>query len=233
MCLWKMVVFIMLSVGVSCSSYAVDKGVPEYDAERVIFTSDKETVSIKAKNLSVKGFDLLSALMVKFESEKKRKIPFYITPLLISVKDNEGVQFRVNKLAEANELPTDREYGFYINLTPLPSNTGRSGRGASFIHQIALFYRPISLNNKNEANNVYRKIKIKKVEKGIMIRNPTPYYASIGRMMVNNKNFSGKKLNIVPPLSEIEIPINEQVYSFDFQLINDHGGLTRSISVIF
>ncbi|EKB5803145.1 molecular chaperone [Salmonella enterica] len=229
----------VLVVMLSISFYSLasnKKGGIGLDATRVVLTSAKESASLRANNTSSNVF-LLRAWITEYDSENTKDIPLFITPPLVRVNENESIQFRINKLSEVNSLPKDRESVFHINVMAIPPSVSKSKEHGkvelSLIHRIKLFYRPDALNNKKELKDIYKKIKVEKTIDGLRLNNPTPYYASMGNILVNNKSAPDDYSYMIPPFSEITVPYKQPVNSFGFQLIDDFGALTRPVNVIF
>ncbi|HAV1394269.1 TPA: molecular chaperone [Enterobacter hormaechei subsp. steigerwaltii] len=212
------------------------KGGFRLDTTRVIFPSENESTSFRAVNSTKENVWLLKAWVSEFESTNTDNIPFFISPPLIRINENESTQFRINKLPEANHLPKDKESIFHVNVMAVPPSRDTKDNAGyvelSVVHQIKLFYRPKSIDNKKDIEGVHKKIKVIRDKEGVRIKNPTPYYASLGNVLLNDKEVRGETSNTIAPFSDLVIPSKDNVKSITFQLINDFGGLSRPVSVI-
>lgn len=216
---------------------AEKKGGFRLDTTRVIFQSENVSTSFRAVNSTKENVWLLKAWVTEFNSANVDDMPFFISPPLVRINENESIQFRINKLAEAELLPKDKESVFHVNVMAIPPSGDAKDSGGhvafSVAHQIKLFYRPKSIDNKNDIENIHQKIKVVKDKDGIKIKNPTPYYASLGSLILNEKELKVEASHMIDPFSDLVIPSKEFVKSISFQLINDFGGLSKPVSVVF
>ncbi|ASQ15704.1 molecular chaperone [Enterobacter cloacae] len=232
-------IFIMF-VGL-CAAFGANatykKGGISLDVTRVVFTSDNESVAFRVNNSSKEDVWLLKSWVSQFENYNDKSVPFFITPPLIRINEDEKRQFRINKLDDASLLPSDRESIFHINVMAIPpvenKKTAAGHIELTIMHQIKLLYRPASIEDRKEIESLNKKIQISKTNNGVKLKNPTPYYASMGRLALNNKNVTDESFQMIAPFSEINIPSKAPVKTVDFNLINDFGGMTRSVSVVF
>ncbi|EFD0973712.1 TPA: molecular chaperone [Escherichia coli] len=213
------------------SSYAsVNEGLG-LDVTRVIFNSSKQSVSLRANNTSGKDIWLLRSWITGYYNEDN-KSPFFITPPIIRMNENESIQLRINKLSDIESLPTDRESVFSINVMGIPpedkSNSGGSIKIA-INTKIKLFYRPESINDKQRILNIHNEIKLKKINDKIEIENPTPYFVTLDKIKVNNKLIKDGDY-MISPFSKIKIDA-KSAHVFTYQIINDFGGWSNPVSI--
>ncbi|EHR9183167.1 fimbria/pilus periplasmic chaperone, partial [Escherichia coli] len=104
----------LISMFFTCSVLASQKGI-SLDATRVIFDSENDSVSFSVKNTSSDMVFLLKSTVDDYFTDDT-KVPFFITPPLNRIDANNNVQFRINKLDSAVDLPKDRESLFAINV---------------------------------------------------------------------------------------------------------------------
>lgn len=219
----------LISFFFTCSVLADSKGI-SLDVTRVIFDSEGDSVSFTVRNTSSDMVLLLkSTVNDYFNSDAK--IPFFITPPLNRIDVNNNVQFRVNKLDSAMELPKDRESLFAINVLAIPPEKDGSSVQIGLNTRIKLIYRPHEINNKSVIEDLPEKLTFTKHTDTIEIKNPTPYFITIGQMSFNGLPAKGAA-TMLKPFSESVIH-EKNVKTLSFSIINDYGANSSIRNVTF
>lgn len=169
---------------------------------RLIFPSDRKTISIQAVNHSEQ-----SALAQSWVDEgnidstpETTNAPFIVTPPMTKISANEGSQIRIQYIGD--ELPKDRESVFYLNvldISPKPKNKANLNvLQLALQTRIKLFYRPIELTEKPE--NIINKVKFYSENQSLNINNPSPYFLNISELYMENNQSSpiAKSLMVAP-----------------------------------
>lgn len=209
------------------------KGGIGLDVTRVIFPSSEESISLRVNNTSASDIWLLRSWISEY-TNNEIKAPFLITPPLVRINQGERIQLRINKIADMNKLPNDRESVFNINVMAIPpenkekKNTGRIQFSVN--NRIKLFYRPESINNRKEIENLANNLKVVKTESGLKIINPTPYYATLDNILINGELFDKRNDYMVAPFSTLAIQ-GKNIHTFTYQLINDFGGWSKAVDI--
>ncbi|EEY7535396.1 molecular chaperone [Escherichia coli] len=220
--MYKKILFI-ISVFFTCSIFASQEGI-SLDTTRVVFDSENDSVSFSVRNTSPNMVFLLKATIGDYFTDDN-KVPFFITPPLNRIDANNNVQFRINKLDSATALPKDRESLFAINVLAIPPKKDNS-KDDSLVQiglntRIKLIFRPHEINNKSSIDNLPEKLSFTKHADGIEIKNPTPYFITIGQISFNGlptKDF----VMMLKPFSGT-IVHERNVKTISFSIINDYG----------
>ncbi|SFN87669.1 fimbrial biogenesis chaperone [Xenorhabdus japonica] len=192
---------------------------------RVIYLSDKKEVSVSIKNPEKKT-DYLIQSWIQDENDKT-KTPFIITPPLFKLSGNNENILRIVKVG--NELPTDRESIFWINIKSIPESL----RTDSNINQLQivvnsrlkLFYRPVQL--KEKAAVAYKELEFKHENGLLLAENPTPYFISLSSLSVNGQEI--KYAGIIKPFSQSSWLLSlMNAKKVSWKAINDYGGVTKA-----
>ncbi|GAB1438750.1 molecular chaperone [Providencia sp.] len=181
---------------------------------RIVFPSDKKTVSIQLINHSEQP-SLTQSWVDEGNVEstpETTNAPFIVTPPISKIAANEGIQLRIRFLG--GNLPMDRESVYYLNvldIAPKPKNTnGMNTLQFAIQTRIKIFYRPISLPSPPEklldSTKFYS-------DKGVLtINNPTPYFLSIANIYTaNTSRESIAKSLMVSPFSTQTITSKRKV----------------------
>lgn len=209
----------LISVFFSCSIFASQDGI-SLDATRVIFDSENDSVSFSVKNTSSDMVFLLKSTVGDYFTDDNN-VPFFITPPLNRIDANNNVQFRINKLDSAMDLPRDRESLFAINVLAIPPKKDGTSVQIGLNTRIKLIFRPHEINNKLSIDDLPEKLTFTKHTDGIEIKNPTPYFITIGQMSFNGLPTKGFA-TMLKPFSETVIH-EKNVKKLSFSIINDYG----------
>lgn len=219
----------LISMFFTCSVLASQKGI-SLDATRVIFDSENDSVSFSVKNTSSDMVFLLKSTVDDYFTDDT-KVPFFITPPLNRIDANNNVQFRINKLDSAVDLPKDRESLFAINVLAIPPKKDSSSVQIGLNTKIKLIFRPHEINNKSLIEHLHEKITFTKHIDRIEIKNPTPYFITIGQMSFNGLLSKGS-VTMLKPFSESVIH-EKNVKTLSFSIINDYGANSSIRNVTF
>lgn len=219
---------------------ADNQGGVSLGATRVIFPSDAKSVSLSVNNSGRDLILLLRSWVGQYHTDDKAAVPFIITPPLYRLDGDSSIQLRINA-TQTEKLAQDRESVFMVNVMAIPSESERSSNttGGS-IHfavnnRIKLFYRPEKINNRQKINDAYQTLSVVKGAGFVMVKNPSPYYITLGKIFINGKIFRGEgsDLMMTPLGGEVKIPTNDKSGTFSYQVINDLGGMTPEVTAHF
>ena len=202
-------------------------------SSRVIFNADEKSISVGIANRSTDKPYLVNVNISNDISGNIKDTPFIATPVLFRVEPSSTNKVRIFK--QINKLPTDRESLFYFNTMAIPtSDTGETKQTEAVggILQIAtgntikFFYRPNNLViTQKEAMG---KINFSHEDKGIKVTNPTPYYISLAKLVVDSKKVSLNVTNgssMIAPFGSYIYPVNApRGKKVEWKAINDFGG---------
>lgn len=156
-----------------------------------------------------------------------------MTPPVIKIKPRGGAQLRIQQLA--NQLPTDRESIFYLNvldIAPKPDSVKTENiLQLALRTRIKLFYRPQNINKTSQ--NAVEHIKITKVGKSLFIDNPTAYFFTLSVLYNQlDKNNALSKTIMLPPFSQQTVENKSQVIFGEeilIEYINDEGQFINQV----
>ncbi|EEW1923819.1 molecular chaperone [Escherichia coli] len=232
----KMTVKILRLIGFfflffSMSSSAQNNGV-NLNKTRVIFDSSKKSASVKVNNTTSDKKWLVRAWVTNYADNIKTD-KFIITPPLYYIQPNESIQLRVENVI--NSLPADRESIFSINVLTIPEKEKSSDDDSGILqfavnHRIKLIYRPNKLNDKDEISLAHANIDITKTDRGIIIKNASPYYITLDNVRVDNRDVKSISDFMVEPYGELLIP-ETKVSILSYKIINDYGARTPVFEV--
>ncbi|EAS4232744.1 molecular chaperone [Salmonella enterica] len=219
---------------------ADEQGGISLGATRVIFPSDAKSVSLPVNNSSRSSVFLLRSWVSPYHENDKTSAPFIITPPLYRLDSENTIQLRIN--ATRNDtLPQDRESVFMVNVMAIPpekkDNLPSEGSliRIAVNNRIKLFYRPQSLNNQQQVNDAYSTLQVVKSSGFITVKNPSPYYITLGKVFINGKENRDKGADLMmPPMGgEVKLPVSDKTGRFTYQVINDFGGMSPEITLNF
>jgi P pilus assembly chaperone PapD len=203
---------------------------------RVVFDSDKRSVSVIVANPSNKTFAVQTWVNTAAD-DTTTAVPFMPSPPLFRLNPGKQQQVQINGLP--NSLPTDRESVFYFNVQEIPQVEASEGNvlNIALRTRIKLFYRPSQLkgNPISKLDTLQWSIRQMGGKSHLQVHNPTPFHVSFGRLEVSG-NGQGQKLQSAAMVE----PLATRSYALDgistgpglqveFSAINDHGGYSAPL----
>ncbi|AHG18375.2 hypothetical protein Z042_00965 [Chania multitudinisentens RB-25] len=190
---------------------------------RVIFSAADKAQTVKVKNTDGQTYLIQSKVLPA--SGKSGGTPFIVIPPLFALHAESQQLLRI--VSQGGEFPSDRESLFYLEVLAIPTLAGKEkaavqvSMGLRFV--LKMFYRPAGLNVAPAAC----RLQMLAHPDGVRIKNPTPYYQTLGRLVVNNTSVN---LHISPSMLA---PLSEQIYSLggratraEWQTLTDYGDLS-------
>jgi P pilus assembly chaperone PapD len=225
------ITFFMLAAHIPASQAALT-----ISATRVVFDSDKRSVSVIVANPSNKTFAVQTWVNTAAD-DTTTAVPFMPSPPLFRLNSGKQQQVQINGLP--NSLPTDRESVFYFNVQEIPQVETTEGNllNIALRTRIKLFYRPAQLKGGPISNLKDLQWSIRQVEGQVQLQvhNPTPFHVSFSRLDVSG-NGQSQKLTSAPMVE----PFASQRYALtgikavsglhvEFSAINDYGGFSAPL----
>jgi P pilus assembly chaperone PapD len=197
-------------------------------ATRVIYPSDANQKTIAVTNSSLSQDFLISSWVENSKGDKTQD--FIVTPpVYVSEKNTENLL----KIVKIKDIPNDnKEQLYYLNVKAIPSSKKAENEDTQNVFQFAVLSRiKILVRPKNIdiIPNLEDKLKIKKEKNEYFLYNPTPYYMNMVNTYIND--IKSKENLTVPPYSSLPL-LNKNISKFRFQLVNDYGGLTKTVDLM-
>ncbi|HAO2109794.1 TPA: molecular chaperone, partial [Escherichia coli] len=231
------ILFVFFSVVLSpvCSSKSEGLSLSQ---TRVVFPSDRNSVSLNVRNSSQKDIWLLKGWVTDIDGNKTDK--FIITPPLYRLDPSNNFQLRINAI-DKNGLSENVESIFYINVMAIPSesdkNTGAGVNGSmsfSINSRIKLLYRPQEINNKKNVFDAYKKITVTQRDGFVIISNPSPYYITLDDTRIDGKPVQSSADDfLLPPNGTISVRYTKKASHLDYKIIDDFGGRSDDFRMTF
>ncbi|EPL6454278.1 MULTISPECIES: fimbria/pilus periplasmic chaperone [Providencia] len=210
---------ILLLSGISIQAYA---GVA-LGATRVIYPAGQKQVQLAVTNNDDNSAFLIQSWIENDNGQKYNQ--FAITPPLFTMQGKKENTLRIID-GTNNQLPKDRESLFWLNVKAIPamdkSKANDNTLQLAIISRIKLYYRPENLSI--APDTVADALRFKQQAGAILIKNPTPYYATVTGLSVGSVKLNN---TLVPPFGEstVAMPANANG-QIKYQTINDYGALT-------
>ncbi|SNY58549.1 molecular chaperone [Enterobacter sp. CC120223-11] len=165
---------------------------------RVIYPSSAKEVSVKVSN---KGSSpvLIQSWMDNGDTKAKPdqiKVPFVLTPPINRVEPGSGQTLRIRGLP--NNLPTNKESVFWLNVLEIPAKPKDISSDASnylqvaFRSRIKFFYRPAEL--KGSLSEAVKALQWSHRKSGLHVHNNSPYFITFVDLAAGGKTIDGKML---------------------------------------
>lgn len=154
-------------------------------------------------------------------------IPFVITPPISRVDGKSGQTLRI-RLPERIGLLNDREQLWWLNLLEIPPTPSSAQTHGNNVLQLAIrsrfkfIYRPSGLGDRDAAP---QQLVLSRQGGDLAINNPTPFYITITRLALANRQLLPRTL-VVAPHSITRVAPIAPVKSGDTVLmsnVNDYG----------
>ncbi|CQJ56085.1 fimbrial biogenesis chaperone [Yersinia rohdei] len=156
------------------------------------------------------------------------KAPFMVLPAVFKMQPRAAQGLRI--INKGDNLPTDRESVYWLNLYEIPPKTRGDTEAYAKVAmamntQMKIFYRPAGLTSTPEA--AMKKISFmlhKKNDKYVLsAKNPTPYYVSFGQIQLQNQQ---QHYAIAQEMDMMVSPFAERQYQFEHAPTALNGVLT-------
>ncbi|GLH27216.1 MULTISPECIES: molecular chaperone [Enterobacter] len=204
-----------------------------FSRSRMVYPAGSQSISLNVNNSG----DMPYLIQAKVSSDTLGSVPapFMVTPPLFRLEGQQSAMMRIIMTGAA--LPADRESVFYFSGRAIPaSESGVGGEqsaegiGASVSLSMRsvmkVFYRPRGLAM--SPAQAVEKLVFAQTPKGVLIKNPTPYYQSFSDLV-----FDGQPQNLdsqpsmVAPFGELLMPSATPVSQITWRVMNDFGGATE------
>ncbi len=164
--------FMILSIQSAVAAIALDRTRIVFNAEQPVFS-----LTISNKNSSLPY--LAQGWIEDAEGEKIRG-PLVVIPPLQRLEANQKSQIKIQALATAKQLPSDRESLYYFNLREIPPKSDKPNTLQIALQtRIKLFYRPEALAVMSDAAAWQEQITLQKKGDQYVVKNPTGYFVVI------------------------------------------------------
>ncbi|AWK40470.1 fimbria/pilus periplasmic chaperone [Photorhabdus laumondii subsp. laumondii] len=159
------------------------------------------------------------------------KVPFLLTPPVVKIDGNNGQQLRIKYIS--NNLPTDRESLFYLNVLDIPpvaeNISDKNVMQIAIRTRIKFFYRPDKLSILPK--QIQQHIVLKREGSQLKLENASPYFMSI--VGLKSSDTQPNLLNegtIIKPFSSHSFSTNEKVKVGDkltLAIVDDFGAINK------
>ncbi|MDG9885527.1 molecular chaperone [Pseudomonas sp. GD04058] len=208
------------------------------NATRVVFDSDKRSVSIVVNNPSTSTFAVQTWVNTEAD-DTTTAVPLIASPPLFRLDPGAEQLVQINGLP--TRLPEDRESLFFFNVQEIPEARGGQANvlNIALRTRIKLFYRPSQLTDEpmDRLKDLRWSIERRDGKPQLVVDNPTPFHYSFSRLEVHHGEHTLRPLEapMAAPLSKQRYPLpvpglggNPRV---TFAAINDYGGYSKPITV--
>lgn len=189
---------------------------------RVILTGDSAQ-TLTVTNSSDSAFLIQSRAL--HSPDGGAAAPFTLTPPLFTLAPGSSQMLRI--LPQNAPLPADRESLFYLSVLAIPageqpqSDAAQMSMGIRF--NLKLFYRPTGLDAPTDAQGC--RLRFTQSARMVRINNPTPYYQTLGTLMLDGKAVSlTPRAALLAPGETRHYPAATAARA-QWQIVNDYGAL--------
>lgn len=198
---------------------------------RIVYSESDNAQTLTIYNYGSKNYLIQSSIYLDDKLDKPA--PFIITPPLLLVRGDSQQIMKILK-TDDERIPRDRESVFYMAVLSIPSHEKTSederldakvSMGFRFI--LKLFFRPdgIGMPKLNEGCS----LKVTQNGNKFTLKNPTPFFQTLGYLAVNNEKLNLDQINsMIAPMSENEYLFDRNTVSIEWKTVNDYGGLSST-----
>lgn len=203
-------------------------GAVSMDRTRVIFDGSQKSISLNISNNN-KQLPYLAQGWIENTEGKKIQSPLVVLPPVQRLEPGKSSQVKIEALPGISTLPQDRESLFYFNLREIPPKSDKPNTLQIALQtRVKLFYRPKAIIPEKNATPWQEKLTLEKQGDHYILKNPTPYYATIINATANAKSTNGKEFTpvMVSPFGQDNLGVNASLLGSSPVLtyINDFGG---------
>lgn len=158
---------------------------------RFVYEESKPQLSITLENSDSRSYLIKTQVRTPehiegIEQQVSRHIPFVATPPLFVLAA--GKQNKLRLISDGEGVAHNKESLFDLIITAIPSSeeikTTNTVQVAVRSH-LKLFYRPASL--KGNPEKAYQQLRWLRLENGLKVENPTPFYVTLFDVRVNGQ----------------------------------------------
>ncbi|WP_227744158.1 fimbria/pilus periplasmic chaperone [Hafnia paralvei] len=147
-------------------------------------------------------------------------------PPLQRVDAGKKTQVRIMALPATASLPKDRETLFYFYVREIPPKSDKENvQQIALQSRLKLFWRPEGIK-KRASGRSEEKVTITSLNGKLVLKNPTPYYITLGYLERDNKgSFPGFDSVMLAPFSSQDFNVKWEGSTLHVGYIDDFGGL--------
>lgn len=222
---------ILFSIQISSSYAGIIIG-----GTRVIYNDNEREVSLGIKNPD-KVAHLVQGWVEEIDNSKKG--PFIVTPPIFKLEAGKENIVRIIFSGKSASYPSDRESAFWLNIKSVAATDQQlednNKLQIAVKTRIKLFFRPKGLDVAT-AKDAYKKLKFNKNGTVLTVENPTAYYITFQKLMVNGTEVKSSGSDsalkmMVSPFSSQEYKVNNEALGVvKWSSINDYGSITQEVS---
>lgn len=196
------------------------------DRTRIIFNASAKSVTVRLTNQSKTDPYLAQSWIEDKEGKKTREFISPIPPLL-RIEPDEQAQVRLMAQQNLSRLPADRESLFYYNMREIPPKAEQKNvMQIAMQSRLKLFWRPKAIELKEGQFVPLDKVVISRSSDGLQLKNPSPYYITVGYIGLNGKTLlPGAESVMVEPFGQATQKLKNLPAEFQIGYIGDYGGL--------
>ncbi|CAI1616097.1 fimbrial biogenesis chaperone [Serratia marcescens] len=226
----KTIVFLLLIGGLILSISNSMAGV-RLSQSRIVYMQGTKAESIAAINSGDGAYLVQSGVSASLDGQGEA--PFWVMPPILRLNGQSRSLVQIVAKPETSALPGDREsvFYFYTNMIPSTTKPAVAGGGDTAVMKIGikmllkLFYRPKGLSI--PASKTVDMLKFTRRGNDIVVRNPTPYYASFSSLSFDNKSVDlNNNPSMVAPFGESVFHGNKIPHTIGWALMDDYGSTT-------
>lgn len=216
--------FVLLIMLSAAFSFTVSASGITLSGTRIIYPQANKQVSLAVKNMSDTSRVLVQT-WISDDGDNKRDDFIVTPPLYVS---NPGDENTLRLMYVGKNLSRDKETLFYFSAKSIPAvdkdkTAGKNLLMLATVTRIKLFYRPDGL--KPAIEKAQAMLKVNRLQDGLTIENPTPYYITLAKMRVNNSPLQNA---MIIPYGKVHIKCKTAGGDvFYYRTINDFGGMTE------
>lgn len=197
---------------------------------RIVYVQGARAESIAAINNSDQTYLVQSGASAS--QDGSGTAPFWVTPPIVRLNAQSQNLVQIVAKPEAASLPMDREsvFYFYTNMIPSTSKPEPDSSNSAVMKiglkmVLKLFYRPKGLSL--QSNKVASMLTFSREGNGVVVKNPTPYYASFSSLVFDGIAVDlNKQPSMIAPFGQLVYHESRMPHKVSWQLMDDYGSFT-------
>ncbi|MDR1845017.1 MAG: fimbria/pilus periplasmic chaperone [Citrobacter amalonaticus] len=206
----------------------ISRGAIAPDRTRIIFNEGEKSASITLSNRNTK-VPYLAQGWLEDENGNKSENFFAVLPPVQKIGPGQESQIRLQALPTVASLPKERESVFWFNLREIPPKPEKGNTLQIALQtRIKLFYRPISIQQKEGGVPWQEKMILSIHGQKVTIKNPTPFFITIADIDSHKggDGIKGFEPVMINPFDETVLNVKASSTGLHpvVTYVNDHGG---------
>lgn len=198
------------------------------DQSRVIISAQNDSGVVKINNPTDRDYLIQSWIT---DSDNNAQEALFVQPPLLKIKAHHKVALHIETINPAlAQQPNERLYRLNVKEIPrVDKNRGSAQLMLVMLTKVKVLYRPDTVPA--EMGKDYLKLKWKRANGKLFVKNPTPYYITFNKVWEGNDKSHPLKADMIAPGATLTINYYHGASDIHYNIINDYGDNSETVNI--